>query len=76
MCEYCEKGENFSIEFENAIAERKDEFVLLERIVDNKIFITANLGFINKKGKYQYCSTLSKVKINYCPICGRKLGEE
>lgn len=73
MCKYCEEKEEFSIIFEGAVCERKEEFVLSERIVDNKIFITANLGFINTKGKYQYCSTLSEIKINFCPMCGRKL---
>lgn len=74
MCEYCEKKRQLPIKFENAICERKEEFVLLQRIEGEKIFISANLGFINTKEKPDYKSTLSSIRINYCPMCGRKLG--
>ncbi len=76
MCEYCKEEKELPIEYEKCVSSKKDEMVLTERIVDNKIFILANLGFLNVKGKAQYISTLSKIKINYCPMCGRKLGDE
>ena len=76
MCEYCEKEKELSLNFESAVSKKEDEMVLSERIVDNKIFILANLGFLDNKGKTKYRSTLSKIKINYCPMCGRKLGDE
>ncbi len=72
MCECCEREKELPIEFEECVSSKKDEMILTERIVDNKIFILANLGFLDK-GKVQYISTLSKIKINYCPMCGRKL---
>lgn len=74
MCEYCEKGKALDVEYESAVCEDKG-FVLSERIESNKIFILANLGFINKKGKIDYTSTLSIIRIDYCPMCGRRLGE-
>lgn len=73
MCEYCEKKRQLPIKFENAICEGKEEFILSQRIEEEKIFISANLGFMNAKGKPDYRSTLSSIRINYCPMCGKDL---
>ena len=70
MCDYCSKKEKeLRLEFVSATIKKEDEMVLSERIIDNKIFILANLGFLNSKGKPTYRSTLSEIRINYCPMC-------
>ena len=74
MCEYCEKEKELPIKIKD-IVNVKEDLVLMLTIKKNEILILANLGFTNKKGKSEWVSTSSRIKINYCPMCGRKLDD-
>ena len=75
MCDYCKKGNKLTLNFNEAVVTKREDFVLTLRIEENTVFILANLGFMNKKGILDYTSTLSTIRISYCPECGRRLGE-
>lgn len=78
MCEYCEERKELELDYNNKnineIALHKKDFILKHYIQKNEIFILANLGFRTEENKTAYISTTPKILINYCPMCGRKLG--
>ena len=62
MCEYCSGEESFmNIIVENLFKEENVFFI----IIGNYIYLATEDGNINRK---------TRRKINYCPMCGRKLG--
>ena len=72
MCEYCEKEKELPIKIKD-IVNVKEDLVLMLTIEKKEILILANLGFTNKKEKPQWISTSSRIKINYCPMCRKKI---
>lgn len=74
MCEYCEGKEDIS----NRVFEDGSKFsdymvrVNIENIFDNKMLIVRPVEYHNGKKEQKMKYTFY---INYCPMCGRKLGE-
>ncbi|MDE5757590.1 MAG: hypothetical protein K2H85_03145 [Allobaculum sp.] len=71
MCEYCEKEkiEDASAELLERIKTGKNKPLLEGRCSTIKIYLQFN-------GKYLLTDGFGYVKINNCPMCGRKLPEE
>ena len=60
MCEYCEKGKLICNELDKKIEIIKDTLLIQRRIGNIFDAMICNTTF----------------KINYCPMCSRKLGDE
>ena len=66
MCEYCEKDSKIYEDYCNS----HDVLLEMRQFSENKVKLRIDL----------YCSCtetsfLQYIEINYCPICGKKLGE-
>lgn len=62
MCKYCSGEESFMNVIVENIFINEDVFFI---IIGNYIYLATEDGNINKNTRW---------KINYCPMCGRKLG--
>ena len=73
MCEHCEEGK--SLIERNTYGHSSDGYVGIDMwIGENRIEVDAigEVGYPSKDSTYVEGRTV----INYCPICGRKLGGE
>ena len=63
MCEYCKE------KFNKTVFESEDWDI---QIYDNILDIT----YYYEDSYYRTCHQGKEIKINFCPMCGRKLGEQ
>lgn len=77
-CEYCNKKKSFEEEANKSIISKefKNEIDVILEIDRNKLCLFVdNLTYYNKDNWFEKSSCLTSKKINYCPMCGRKLGD-
>ena len=74
-CEYCEiyDGESTSLTDENKPLLVKFFRTLMGRETELSVEIWDNEMFLYMSDDYN-SEPIDKIKINYCPICGRKIG--
>lgn len=76
-CNYCNKKKQFEEEANKRIIDKsfKNQVdVMLEIDRDNLTLWCDNLEYYNKEDWFKNSDKITSKKINYCPMCGRKLG--
>ncbi|HWT74325.1 MAG TPA: hypothetical protein VN258_06360 [Mobilitalea sp.] len=72
MCEYCSDGESIS---NREYSNKTDAYVEFDASIDGNVLnivCCTNIGTMSQGTTY-----LEKdIKINYCPMCGRKLNND
>ena len=79
MCIYCNKKKSFEEEANKRIIskELKNEISVMLEIDRGKLVLWAdNLTYYDKPDWFKLSDDLINKKINYCPMCGRKLKED
>lgn len=70
MCEYCEKKKDLVNSYE--LSKKNDNYHGIDASIDgNIVYITASAD-VYEPGGYEEIT----FRINYCPMCGRKIVEE
>lgn len=78
-CQYCEKEKRFEEEANKRIINKrlKNEIDIMVEIDKNNLIAWCdNLTCYNKPDWVKNSDCIAKIKINYCPMCGRKLERE
>lgn len=79
MCDYCNKKKSFPEEANKRIVMKsfKNEVDVGLEIVDGKLSLWAdNLTYYKDDDLRMKSDDIINKKINYCPMCGRKLKED
>lgn len=77
MCEYCNKKKQFEEEANKSIINKsfKNQIDVILEIDRGKLTLWCdNLTYYDKENWFKNSDKITSKKINYCPMCGRKLG--
>lgn len=71
MCEYCENGKNLFLSRDNFNVDKNDKSEMIIKNPKSGIVEIASQDSFSLYDKPT--RTIRRIKINYCPMCGRKL---
>jgi len=78
-CNYCNKPKEFEEQANKPIINKnlKNEIDVILEIDRGKLVLWCdNLTYYEKENWFQNSDKIASKKINYCPMCGRKLGSD
>ena len=76
MCDYCNKTKEFEEQANKSIINKnlKNEVDVILEIDRGKLVLWCdNLTYYDKEHWFQNSDKITSKKINYCPMCGRKV---
>ena len=71
-CKYCHDGDDYREKYGEVLIPIGDEDICIDLYTDNKVPVSIWIGDhqLASTGLYGYNVD---IKMNYCPVCGRKL---